>query len=285
MKKYLIALFVILLSMAQAQKHEIGVFVGGANGITDIGRSDYVYPLPKHGSNGVVVPYAVGALYRFNLNPQQSLRFQVSAAKIAGNDRSSAEDYRHYRGSSYVGNIYEASLLFEYNFFPINSEQKTAHSPYIFAGIGAFAHARSKYDVFYQFKRDESGNIIADATSFDYAIDRRNEMAFDFSVPFGLGYKYKFNWNFVVSAEVGVRATFVDNLDMTNVLKKDFTFHVEEGMLDPNHTPYFTEEKIIEKNEEIINSKNIGDNSSKDWYVFSGITFTYTFGRPPCFCD
>ena len=28
-----------------------------------------------------------------------------------------------------------------------------------------------------------------------------------------------------------------------------------------------------------------GNINSNDWYVFSGFTLTYTFGRKPCFCD
>ena len=28
-----------------------------------------------------------------------------------------------------------------------------------------------------------------------------------------------------------------------------------------------------------------GNTSNKDWYVLSGITLTYSFGRPACYCD
>jgi hypothetical protein len=28
-----------------------------------------------------------------------------------------------------------------------------------------------------------------------------------------------------------------------------------------------------------------GNINNTDWYVFSGITLTYTFGRNPCFCN
>jgi hypothetical protein len=27
-----------------------------------------------------------------------------------------------------------------------------------------------------------------------------------------------------------------------------------------------------------------GDINSKDWYVFSGFTLTFTFGNKPCYC-
>ncbi|MGV4461943.1 DUF6089 family protein [Ornithobacterium rhinotracheale] len=35
---------------------------------------------------------------------------------------------------------------------------------------------------------------------------------------------------------------------------------------------------------EVIQKRQFGD-AKHDWYVFTGFTLTYTFGRPACFCD
>jgi hypothetical protein len=34
----------------------------------------------------------------------------------------------------------------------------------------------------------------------------------------------------------------------------------------------------------ILSPLKFGDLNSNDWYVFSGITLTYTFGNEPCYC-
>jgi hypothetical protein len=69
-----------------------------------------------------------------------------------------------------------------------------------------------------------------------------------------LGVKANIFENFVVGAEVGARYTFTDNLDGSNPENENFK------------------------------NWRFGNLNSNDWYVFSGITLTYTFGQNPCFC-
>ncbi|MDX1767929.1 type IX secretion system protein PorG [Arenibacter troitsensis] len=73
-----------------------------------------------------------------------------------------------------------------------------------------------------------------------------------FSVPMTVGAKLRISQFFVVGAEIGARYTFTDNLDASN----------------PEGSNY----------EEF----RFGNIFSDDWYVFSGVTLTYTFGRKPC---
>jgi len=79
-------------------------------------------------------------------------------------------------------------------------------------------------------------------------------------IPIILGYKLKLNHSFIVGAEIGARFLFTDNLDESDILK-------EATQSDPQIDIRF------------------GDLNNNDWYVFSGITLTYTFGRRPCYCD
>ena len=67
-----------------------------------------------------------------------------------------------------------------------------------------------------------------------------------------VGAKLRVNQFLILGAEIGARYTFTDNLDGSN----------PEG-----------------SNEE---SYQFGNIFSNDWYVFSGITLTYTFKRKPC---
>lgn len=75
-----------------------------------------------------------------------------------------------------------------------------------------------------------------------------------FAIPMALGIKSNVFNHIVVGLEVNVRYTFTDNLDGSNASGSPF------------------------------NSFGFGNLNSNDWYVFSGITITYTFGRNPCYC-
>jgi hypothetical protein len=77
------------------------------------------------------------------------------------------------------------------------------------------------------------------------------------AIPMTVGYKTTLGQNFVLAAEIGARYTFTDNLDGSN----------------PNK---------VRDNQDDVSFGNINNN---DWYVFTGITLTFTFGRKPCYCD
>lgn len=76
-----------------------------------------------------------------------------------------------------------------------------------------------------------------------------------FAIPMVVGYKVKMNERFILALEVGARYTFTDNLDLSN----------------PNDSDTF-------------DGQNFGNVKSNDWFVFTGFTLTYTFGKRPCYC-
>jgi hypothetical protein len=75
-----------------------------------------------------------------------------------------------------------------------------------------------------------------------------------FGIPMVLGFKMRFIKQLILGLEVGARYTFSDSIDGSvpdNDALEDFRF---------------------------------GNINNNDWYVFSGITLTYTFGKNPCYC-
>ncbi|MXV38572.1 hypothetical protein GO491_07780 [Flavobacteriaceae bacterium Ap0902] len=294
MKHYITFLLLSLaLFQLQGQKHEVGVFLGSSNGITDIGGTEYVRPFPKEDGTTEfpALPINVGLLYRFNLNPQQSLRFNLHHTFFNDHDGIAKEEYRRRRWVRYGQRVSEASIVFEYNFFPINSIQRRAHSPYIFAGFGAFAFNKPKYTAVHVVNEpNKSGDIINPTNlgdTFSTSLIKDNELEFSYTIPFGAGYKYKFSYNWIASIELGFRPTFIDNLDMADVSINNFEFRTAPDFYDSYDESIYGDvaEAIREREIELINERNIGDHSNHDWYVFTGVTLTYTFGRPPCFCD
>lgn len=75
-----------------------------------------------------------------------------------------------------------------------------------------------------------------------------------FAIPIIIGLKSNVLQNWILGAEIGARYTLTDNLDGTNP-----------------------------KNDKLAPLR-FGNQESNDWYVFSGITLTYTFGIKPCYC-
>lgn len=282
MKNLFIVILGLSFSMAIAQRHEIGVFGGGANVIGDIGRSNYINPMPVSYNSSKIfdkLPIALGIIYRFNFNPHMGVRFNGIYGKVIGNDAVAPERYKKERNYAYKNNIIEGSLVFEYNFFDINNENAAKHSPYIFAGVGAFMYDKNLYTISNTFARDEDGVILL-PESIDTQVSTKTEKESSFTVPFGAGYKMKVKHNWVISAEVGFRYTRTDNIDHSFANFNDFTFINEPGLTEGELGM-----EVGTRNINAVESRQVGNTSNYDWYVFSGLTLTYTFGRPPCYCD
>jgi hypothetical protein len=77
------------------------------------------------------------------------------------------------------------------------------------------------------------------------------------AIPMVLGYKANMGQNAMLGFEIGARYTFTDDLDGSNPVKG------------------------LENNENL----KFGNTNSDDWYVFTGITVTFAFGRKPCYCN
>lgn len=245
-------LFVFILCFSQltfAQRHELGVFAGGANVIGDIGKANYINPFPTKTEAGgkIYLPISIGGLYRFNINPQMGFRANISYSKVGASDHRSKEYYKLERNKNFRNNIIEGSVMFEYNFFNINDDQETAQSPYIFFGVGAFSAKGKEYDF--------DGTNIIEKTKYNI----------DLSIPFGVGYKVRFNYSWILSFETGIRYTNVDYIDY--------------------NTGKFSEDYKNKFPDYLKGEYNYGNLSNKDWYVLTGISLTYSFGRPACYCD
>lgn len=90
----------------------------------------------------------------------------------------------------------------------------------------------------------------------------RNDVQFDeetsswaFGIPIILGFKGTITSRLILAAEVGVRYTFSDEIDGS-----------------------------MPDNPDLIPNYGFGNLNNNDWYTFTGITLTYTFGKDECFC-
>ena len=79
--------------------------------------------------------------------------------------------------------------------------------------------------------------------------------AYNLSLPITLGYKIKPLKDFIIAFEITANHSYTDNLDGSNPSEK-----------------------------QLSSSDYFGSTLSKDWYVFSGISITFLFGKKNCYC-
>tara|TARA_R110002124_G_scaffold287364_1_gene474051 strand:+ start:86332 stop:87027 length:696 start_codon:yes stop_codon:yes gene_type:complete len=83
------------------------------------------------------------------------------------------------------------------------------------------------------------------------------EQAGTVAIPMVVGFKTTVGTKMVLGFEIGARYTFTDDIDGSDPIKG------------------------LENNEEL----KFGNLNNNDWYVFTGMTLTFTFGRKPCYCN
>ena len=212
-KKLLVIIFILFTAISIGQINEAGVFLGGSNYIGDIGRTNWIYPNS----------YAVGAVYKWNMHPRYSIRANYTYSKIIGDDAQSNNSFRKYRDLNFSNSIHELVVGIEYHFFKYSlSKIGYTNTPYILLEAGVVNYAT-------------------------FASGR----TYNFTMPFGVGYKMKLAHNIGIGFETSFRYTFKDDID---------------------GYPYDE------------NSENVQINpNDNDWYVFTGITLVFAFGREGCY--
>ena len=289
----LFALFFISVT-CKGQRHEIGVQLGMSNLVGDIGRTNYILQKPVFSNIADYgIPFYGGILYRMNFNPYQTVRLNIGYSHIQFIDALAKEQYRRNRKLWGTNSIVEADLIFEYNFFPVNDEQKSLLSPYIFGGVGAMLASTPQLIVENDFRRDVGGNAIAPVTAddFDTKSTYTSGKKISMAIPFGVGLKYKFNYNWALFGEFMFRPTFSDSIDYSMIDEKSVKVTYNKDILSPGSTsksllqedPYRTaaEAKVAK----LLEDRQIGNINSKDWVNTISLGLSYSFGRPPCYCD
>ena len=230
--KRLITLFFLLTNhlIGFSQIHEMGMFLGGSNTISDLGSTHFIYANSP----------AFGLIYKWNLTTRYALRASFITSKLKSSDYYANDLSRFNRFFEVDNKVFEFSAGMEVNFFNFDlHNQDREFSPYFFTGINYFQ---------YQLFTIRNGLSSIDVNKYDSALE--------FSIPAIVGIKFSINNSFVLSFETGIRYSLTDNIDGSNPIGQF------ENDIQVKH----------------------GDLYNNDWYVFTGIALSYTFGRQPCYC-
>lgn len=291
-----IILFFAFSVETYAQRHELGIRLGSSNLVGDIGRTNWI--LQKPTTRNIAdygLPIYMGVLYRMNFNPYQTLRFDLGYSHVQFDDNDAKEQYRKNRGLWGTNSAYEADVLFEYNFYPVNNEQKDGMlSPYIFGGLGFMVTNIKQLEVKVRSSEDEVDGMYyyehldsneSDPTYYYVGMDTYTSNRLIMSIPFGAGLKYKFNYNWVISGEVMFRPTFSDGIDYSMIENRNvkYSYTNINNTKSYNTEPYKSQAK--EDASAYLKENNVGNKNSKDWINSVTLSLTYSFGRPPCYCE
>lgn len=220
MKKTLfIVLFLSLMTVspvvAQQYKYEVGPTLGMTGYLGDANNSN----LFKHPS------FTVGGQFRYNHNSRWAFKANLNYANIRGDSEKDETWYPDGANYKISASLIDLGLTAEFNFLnygrgPAYKKYKPI-SPYMVAGVG-----------------------------FVFAICNGHNQA-SFTVPFGIGVKYKYKERLNLGFEFTMRKEFSDRID---------------GLSDLNGIKHSF-------------AKNT------DWYSFAMFSVTYEFGKRCIKCN
>ena len=195
---------------------EAGVFIGASYYLGDINpRKQFYNP-----------ELSLGVMFKHNFAEHHCLRINMFYGQLKGNDLDFKNEYQKNRARSFETTLLDCHIGYEFNFMPhiINRRKKAHATPYIYGAVG--------------YSLILSTNTFKD-TTLPYNTDRAMN---HFTIPFGVGYKYRINDMMSVCCEWGMRKTFTDKID---------------GMLNPGPEGTWAA------------------SHNNDWYSFAGVYVTF----------
>ncbi|MFY0644040.1 MAG: hypothetical protein JXR19_06205 [Bacteroidia bacterium] len=239
----------------QGRSHEIGFFGGASNYHGDL--ADEIVFSETHAAGGI--------FYRYNINQFWAYRPMISYMRISGSDQNFEENV--IRNLSFQSDIIELSNTLELNYQPFsNSPFHQNATFYAFVGFSMYYHnpkALMNDEWFELSSMNNEGQTLGN----DYHL-------FQFSIPFGGGFKYNITPNLITSVELGWRRTFTDYLD-------DVSTVYPENPASPDFSDRSGE--VIDGQDYIAEVGDMrGDPNNKDWYVLTGISLSYRFTPIKC---
>jgi len=247
-----------LLSSAQTRLH--GTLFGGfANYYGDLQNK----PITLDQSS-----LAIGAGLKYDLTEHIAIRSGFMYGRIGADDKRNKSSLQ-FRNLNFQSKVFEWNVLAEYSLFDLNERNI---SPYVFGGIAIFH--------FNPYTFDSLGNkhflqpLSTEGQGLPQYPDRDPYKLTQFSIPLGIGIKYRVTDRVVLGYEFGLRKTFFDYLDDVS------TTYVDQTTLLNAKGPKAVE--LAYRGGELhggdpnypVDGTTRGGSEFKDWYYFSGFTLT-----------
>lgn len=257
--------------------YEFGLFRGYSTYYGDLANNgDYINMTDKG--------EAMGYFLRYNFDSHFALKFSYLNGTIYGSDDDATNNYERARGLNFTNTIGEYAITAEYNFLNFNMCRSDAvYSPYLFFGFALFKHNPLKYNmvgldripdqenplVFQRTEGQDTRPYWGAPVSWsdgDQGGYRTEYSLTQYSIPIGLGFKYRFYRNSTLAVELGYRQLFTDYIDdvsksfVDNPLSRDKTS--SKAYADPLGT----------HNEGDLRGTKRGN----DYYLFFGLSLSFS---------
>jgi hypothetical protein len=272
LRKYLLLLIFFMPLLSYSQYWEVGVFMGASNYRGDL--VDGIINLKE-------TKPAAGAIIRYNLSPFLTLKSNFYYGKIAGDDKYSKIADHEIRNLNFTSTLLDIGFQTEINLTGYKSGHSIyKSSPYIFFGLSVFRfNPQAEYmDTIYNLQ-----SLCTEGQGTTKYNDREKYGLTQIAIPLGFGLKKTLGrfWN--VGVEVGVRATFTDYLDDVS------TTYVESDVLVAAygvHSAALSNRSVDPGTGQSYNytsQDDRGDPTTRDMYMFAGVTLTYSILPNRCY--
>jgi opacity protein-like surface antigen len=278
--KYVLALVALcwVFNDANAQLRTRYFYVGVSAGTTN-----YKGDLDDNFTLKFTKP-SLGFMGGYKFHPHMSLRLAFQQGWMGAADERAARDIpRRRRNLSFRSPITEGSLVLVYEFFANNRKFKyrPQYTPYIFAGVAAFAfNPQAKLgDEWYDLQ--PLGTEGQHLTNCGYENCPDPYSLVQLSIPFGAGIRYKLTDKIDLNLELGLRKTFTDYLDDVSGRYPDLDRMRSEMGENAALLSDRIDRGTYPQGGEFWNGIR-GDNSQDDWYVTTMVSATYILDWVKC---
>jgi hypothetical protein len=275
MKKLLFSIIgaALLPLLSFGQNWEIGAMIGGSNYAGDLTPSPLVLTETHP---------AGGAFLRYNVNKYFAIKGNVYYGRISGSDADATTARIVERNLSFRSDVLEVGANAEYNLGGYEAgSRKHRFAPYIFGGLAVF-----KFNPQAETPAGEWVDLQPLGTEGQGTTQYNNRHKYSLaqiSIPLGAGVKWNVGGAWTLGIEAGSRKTFTDYLDdvSTTYVERDI-LEKESGELAANMSNRTGEIPPYQR-QEVNGTTQRGNPTNKDWYMFAGITVSYTLMAKKCY--
>ncbi len=262
----LVLAMLALPGRVHAQDWDYGMWAGFSNYFGDLNtRTSFEYMGP-----------GAGVFARYNINSRLAWKNGFNFGRVSFADEASPDPFQRARNLSFQSNILEITSQLEVNFFRFEPRKERYNfTPYLSFGVSGF---------YFNPKAELDGETYAlqpvgTEGQNDEATGKKPYSRFNFAIPVGGGFKYRFHPAWTLGVELGVRVTFTDYLDdvSTTYPENVFSFSVPRNIADA------LSDRSGEVGEPIgYAGKQRGMSDKKDHFMFFGLSLSYTILKERC---
>ena len=207
-------------------------------------------------------------MYRYNVHSRMSVRANVTYGRVSASDAQSTEALNRQRNLSFHSDIFELAAGVEFNYFPFQlGHDRYKGTAYIVAEIGVFRmNPKTNYNgseiALRPLGTEGQGTTLNSKKHYNLT---------QVCIPLGVGAKFSLGPRAGFNLELGIRKTFTDYLDDVHAEN-----YVDPEILAVESGPLAAE--LSNRSGDRYGKR--GNASTKDWYLFGGVMFTFSLGDP-----